>query len=155
MSGNKFNAKKCPLELIDPLALEGLGWALYYGKEKYAADNWARGLSWREVIGAIMRHLQAIARGEDMDPESGIPHIDCVGAEWMFLSAFMKENLGIDDRRQVTRADGWTSADIKPPPQRLSAPAAVQPYNVLTPPPTVYSRTPKSDVPVPEPETSY
>jgi hypothetical protein len=46
----------------------------------------------------MLRHLFAIMRGEDNDPESGLPHIDHVGCCWMFLSNNMKVRPEMDDR---------------------------------------------------------
>lgn len=46
-----------------------------YGREKYAAWNWAKGMPWSVAIGCIGRHATAMLRGEVDDPESGLPHI--------------------------------------------------------------------------------
>lgn len=46
-----------------------------YGKKKYAAWNWRKGMNWSIPIACIGRHALAIFRGEENDPESGLPHI--------------------------------------------------------------------------------
>ena len=98
LEGLKYDTDKCRLELVDDDALEGLGWVLTYGARKYAPDNWRKGLEWQRLIGAARRHLAAFARGEDTDPESGLPHIDHAQCCLMMLSAFQKQNGGLDDR---------------------------------------------------------
>lgn len=98
MEGVKHDAGKLPLDLLDPLALDGIAAVLQFGAKKYAAHNWRGGLSYTRLIAALLRHLFAILRGEDTDPESGLPHVDHVGCCWMFLSYHMKVNPHLDDR---------------------------------------------------------
>ncbi len=97
-TGLKFDTEKNPLELLDPLALEGIGMVLKFGSNKYAAHNWRGGISFTRLIGAALRHLFAIIKGEDVDPESGLPHVDHLGCCVMFLSNMMKTRPDLDDR---------------------------------------------------------
>lgn len=94
----KFDGEKPRMDLLDPLALEGLAKVLTFGAQKYAAHNWRKGLANTRLIAAMLRHLFAIMRGEDIDPESGLPHIDHVGCCWMFMSNNMKVRPEMDDR---------------------------------------------------------
>lgn len=118
-AGSKFDGDKNRLELVDALAIEGIGRVLTFGAKKYAADNWRGGIQYTRLIGAIKRHLSAIERGVDVDPESGLPHIDHLGCEWMFMSNFMKTRLDLDDRwtTRINIADseyaGVAYGDIK------------------------------------------
>lgn len=96
--GSKFDAGKPMVDLVDPLAIEGLAKVLTFGAQKYAAHNWRGGISYSRIIGGLLRHAFAIMRGEDIDPESGLPHIDHLGCCWMFLSNFMKTRPDLDDR---------------------------------------------------------
>lgn len=79
--------KTC-VELIDPYWLEGVGNVLLYGKRKYAANNWMRGMSWVTVVGGILRHLYAFLRREEVDAESGLPHLHHAACGLMFLSHY-------------------------------------------------------------------
>lgn len=45
-----------------------------YGKRKYAAWNWAKGMAWSIPIACAARHALAELNGEVNDPESGLPH---------------------------------------------------------------------------------
>lgn len=96
----KFDTEKNAIELASSWAIEGLGLVLTYGAKKYAAHNWRKGMAWSRLIGAAFRHLLAFARGEDIDPESGLPHIDHAMCCLMFLSEYQKLQLGSDDRWQ-------------------------------------------------------
>jgi hypothetical protein len=96
-TGLKYDTEKLPLDLLDPLALEGLAAVLQFGAKKYASHNWRGGISWSRLIAALLRHSFAILRGEYVDPESGLPHIDHVGCCWMFASNLMKTRPDLDD----------------------------------------------------------
>ena len=93
----KFDKDKPRMDLLDADAMEGLAKVLTFGAKKYAANNWRKGISNTRLIAALLRHLFAIQRGEDMDPESGLPHIDHVGCCWMFLSNNMKNRPDLND----------------------------------------------------------
>ena len=97
MSGVKYDAGKPPLDLLDPIALEGLAAVLGFGATKYASWNWAGGISYSRLLAALLRHTFAILKGELIDPESGLPHIDHVGCCWMFLSHLMKVRPDMND----------------------------------------------------------
>lgn len=96
--GLKYDGEKPRTDLLDPDALEGLATVLAFGANKYAANNWRGGLGYTRLIGAALRHIFAISRGEDLDSESGLPHVDHLGCCWMFLSNMMKTRPDMDDR---------------------------------------------------------
>lgn len=71
--------------------LAELAQVLDYGRKKYAAWNWSRGMSWSAVFGCLCRHVVAIAlRGEETDAESGLPHRALAGANIVFLLTYME-----------------------------------------------------------------
>lgn len=98
--GTKYDQGKVPISLLDRKALEGVAAVLAFGAKKYAAHNWRGGISYNRLLDAMGRHYLAIVDGEDVDPESGLPHIDHLGCCWMFLSHAMKNKTGrfVDDR---------------------------------------------------------
>lgn len=97
-TGRKDDSEKIRVDLLDPLALEGLAAVLTFGAKKYADNNWRGGISYTRLLGALFRHGFSVLRGEDTDPESGLPHIDHLGCCWMFLSNMMKTRKDLDDR---------------------------------------------------------
>lgn len=96
--GMKYDGAKPRMDLLDAQALEGLAKVLTFGAQKYAANNWRNGLEYSRLTAAMLRHLMAIQKGEDTDPESGLPHIDHLGCCWMFLSNLSKTRPDLDDR---------------------------------------------------------
>lgn len=108
--GIKHDQDKPMLNLIDPQAIEGLAAVLTFGAKKYAADNWRGGINNSRLIASLLRHLFAIMRGEYIDPESGLPHIDHVGCNWMFLSNNLKNRPDLNDswfneQRTITKSN--------------------------------------------------
>lgn len=104
-AARKFDGEKVMMELLSEPAMEGLARVLTYGAKKYAADNWRQGMHWRRLIGAALRHLFEFMRGNDIDPESGLPHIDHALCCLMFLSEYQKREVGTDDR--------WTGRPVQ------------------------------------------
>jgi hypothetical protein len=102
-TGVKFDQDKPRMDLLDPLALEGLAAVLTFGAKKYAAHNWRGGISYSRLFGALLRHTFAILRGEYIDSESGLPHVDHIGCCWMFASHMMKTRPDLDDLYKGTK----------------------------------------------------
>lgn len=94
----KKDAGKVRMDLLSEVAIEGLARVLTFGAEKYAEDNWRKGLAWRRCIGAALRHITEFMKGNDLDDESGLPHIDHALCCLMFLSEYQKHGTGTDDR---------------------------------------------------------
>jgi hypothetical protein len=69
-----------------------------YGAEKYAAWNWAKGMNWSVPIGFALRHLYAILHGDEIDSESGQPHIGHVYCNVIMLNWFLENYPEGDDR---------------------------------------------------------
>jgi len=85
------------MDLLDAQAIEGLASVLTFGAKKYAAHNWRSGIHNSRLVAALLRHTFAILRGEYIDAESGLPHIDHIGCCWMFLSNNMKNRPDLND----------------------------------------------------------
>lgn len=99
----KDNRSKARVDLIPSSALIGASVVLGYGANKYKPHNWRLGLSWTQTFASLQRHLLAFNDGEDIDPESGLPHIDHAMCQLLFLSHYFHTGEGEDDR--------FTSAD--------------------------------------------
>jgi hypothetical protein len=57
------------------------------------AHNWKLGLDEQECMESAMRHLTAMMEGEELDPESGLPHVGHLGCNTLFLSQIHLEKL--------------------------------------------------------------
>lgn len=100
--GVKFDEGKLPHELLPVDALEAISRVLAYGATKYAPRNWEKGMAWSRVYGACLRHLFAWWRGEDNDPETGLPHLSHAACCILFALAYHLRGAGVDDRPPAT-----------------------------------------------------
>lgn len=68
------------------------------GAEKYAPGNWLKGMSWSASSDSILRHLTAFLNGEDIDRETGLPHVDHLVCCAKILSNSFHTRKDLDDR---------------------------------------------------------
>lgn len=83
--GTKNDEDKIRMDLWSAYALEETAKVLTKGAEKYEAHNWAKGIKYSRVFGALLRHLWAWWRGEKFDSEWGLPHLAHAMCCLMFL----------------------------------------------------------------------
>jgi hypothetical protein len=88
-SGAKYDRGKNPLELLPTRPLEAIARVLEFGAKKYAPNNWRAGIAYSRVYAAILRHVWAWWRGEDNDPETGLPHLAHAGCEILFVLEYV------------------------------------------------------------------
>ena len=94
----KFDGDKAPLAWIPRECTEGIAKVLAFGAEKYDKDNWRKGIPMSKCISASLRHINAYNDGEDLDPESGLPHIDHALCGLMFVQWYAIHRPECDDR---------------------------------------------------------
>jgi hypothetical protein len=97
-SGARYNSNKPDMSLIPLWTLEDEARVWDYGTKKYNAWNWAKGMPWSVPYACAMRHLAAWQRGEEIDPESGQPHLAHVMCNIRMLTLYSKTYPEGDDR---------------------------------------------------------
>ena len=86
IQGRKFDLGKLEYGLLPTLALEEVVKVLTFGAQKYERDNWQRVTdSKRRYFDALQRHVWAWKQGEQIDQESGLPHLAHAMCCLMFL----------------------------------------------------------------------
>lgn len=100
--GVKNDAMKPRMSLIPQLAKMDVAKVMTYGAEKYAAYNWMNGFPFTIISDAIDRHYTAFLCGEDIDPESGLPHLAHLACSAMMALEITKLYPEKDDRWE-----GW------------------------------------------------
>ena len=103
MEGIKNDLGKNRLDLIPPEAIEVIGRAFTHGAIKYGAHNYRKGVDYSRLYSAALRHLNAFWGGEDIDADSGLPHLALAGSEICMLIAMGAE---CDDRYKCRRSLG-------------------------------------------------
>lgn len=87
--GMKFDGDKPRMELLVqgcPNALEQVGTVLTFGAKKYAAHSWQTVPGGDDrYLAALLRHLTAIGKGEQNDPESGLSHLAHAACNALFI----------------------------------------------------------------------
>jgi hypothetical protein len=97
-SGARFNGGKPDMSLIPLCTMEDEARVWMYGKNKYAAWNWAKGMPWSVPLACLLRHLGAWQRGEEVDLESGLPHLAHAMCNLRMLTLYAKTYPEGDDR---------------------------------------------------------
>jgi len=86
-TGVKYDQHKLRFDLVPVKALEAMVDVLTHGAEKYSPDNWRHVDDARNrYFAAAQRHLWA-SRYEEIDADSGRPHLACA----MCCLSFMLE----------------------------------------------------------------
>lgn len=96
--GKKFDSGKPPMSLLSGIAKRKIARVLDFGRQKYDAHNWRKGMAWSRLLDAAERHLDAYNMGEDLDPESGLSHLAHAACCLMFLLEYEDTHTELDDR---------------------------------------------------------
>lgn len=96
--GLKYDGGKPPLNLLSNIAQRATAEVLAFGARKYEAHNWRKGIELSRLLAGAMRHLNAFNDGEDLDPESKLPHIDHAACCVMFVQELWRTQPAMDDR---------------------------------------------------------
>lgn len=115
--GKKNDQEKAPLDLIPPEAIEDEAKAWGFGATKYGRYNFRNGIAYTRLIAAALRHLFALLRGEDNDPESGLPHESHVRCCMGMLAVMKKTRTDLDDRykpeqKRFSNIEDWSGSTV-------------------------------------------
>lgn len=102
--GVKLDAGKVRLDLVPPEANIAEAAVYTYGAVKYDDWNWAKGMRRGRIMAALMRHWIAYMVGEELDDESGLPHLWHMGACVCMLVSAELRGVAEEDRREAVDA---------------------------------------------------
>ena len=97
----KFDNGKPPINLVPPEAIIAAANVFGFGAQKYGENNWRMDLDkfpYSRHYASIMRHLLAFHSGEDLDPESGLPHTHHALTQMIILVMCEMQGKNVDDR---------------------------------------------------------
>lgn len=99
--------KKPPMSTIPAPVLMQVGLAMLEGARKYGRHNYRISrVRYSVYYDAVMRHMMQAWEGEDVDPDSGLPHVIKAIASLVVLADAMHQNNLVDDRPPTSKA-GW------------------------------------------------
>lgn len=103
--GRKNDNQKPDTSLIPSAATleEAAVWT--FGKQKYSAHNWHKGISYSRILSALDRHLQLLKAGNDYDYENGFHNGAAIRCCAAMLIQFTLENRTDLDDRMVTNSE--------------------------------------------------
>ena len=102
-SGGEKGTKDERFDLIPVEALAALARHYGIGARKYSDHNWRNGYEWSKSYAALQRHATQFWGGEDIDEETGSPHMAAVAFHALALLVFMDEHREYDDRYQPSQ----------------------------------------------------
>ncbi len=95
---------KVRLDLNPPAGSEALARALASGANKYGPWNWRKDpIQLSHYVAAMKRHLDALMRGEDCAPDSGVHHLGHIMAGAAIVLDASEQGCLIDDRPNMGR----------------------------------------------------
>lgn len=97
--GLRFNSGKIRYDLLEPFAIEQLAKVFTKGAEKYAPNNWLKGLPWTDVTASLKRHLAEFEKGIDIDEETKLLHMAHVAWNALAIVSYYKHCPQFDNRR--------------------------------------------------------
>lgn len=96
--GTKADSGKPPVSLTPVEAILGEAEVFAFGAKKYGRHNFRLGFEHTRALDAALRHILAILNGEDLDPESGLPHWAHARCSLAMYAYMVTNNVGQDDR---------------------------------------------------------
>lgn len=98
LKGTKHDGEKSPITLVDPEYIRLTADVLAFGAKKYAKHNWRGGIEVSRLLDAAMRHILAVADGQDTDPESNLRHLGHASCCLMMANWMLTHRPDLDDR---------------------------------------------------------
>lgn len=96
---------KLSLALECSAGIEEAARVLEYGMAKYSRANWKKGLPVTEILDSLLRHVDCVLKGEDIDAESGQTHAGHIAVNALFLAEMMRRSECDDRSKGVTFTD--------------------------------------------------
>ena len=101
--GIRYDQGKAPMGLLPFRALRAVADVLGFGAQKYAPNNWAKGMDWSRIEHSLLRHFERYKAGEKADPESGLSHLAHLACNALFLLEYEIGSIGTDDRAEALK----------------------------------------------------
>lgn len=99
----KFDDDKLQYDLLPLDAIDAVTKVMMHGAKKYEKDNWRKAKDDPKgkdrYYNALLRHLFAWIRGENIDRDSGMHHLYHVACNALFLAELFGKERDIDENK--------------------------------------------------------
>ncbi len=100
---NKHDGGKLRMDLIPPPALRAIARVLTFGANKYGDNSW-QNVEYTRYIAALLRHFtEYMEDPTKVDPDSGLPHIEHVLCNAVFLATMHEHGKDIEEIKKYAR----------------------------------------------------
>jgi predicted nucleic acid-binding Zn-ribbon protein len=96
--GKRDDLGKFRMDLVPSSMLYAMAKVMEKGAEKYAPNNWRRGMKWSKPYSCLMRHIQKWNDCEDLDSETNLSHLYHALANIAMLIEYETTCPELDDR---------------------------------------------------------
>lgn len=94
--------EKTPWQYFPWDAAEATMMVLQFGAHKYDWRNWEKGMAWGRLFRAAFTHgIKWFFWREDVDPETGLPHLAHMSCCVLFMLSYVLRKVGTDDRPKI------------------------------------------------------
>jgi hypothetical protein len=94
-----YDDGKAPLAQIPWAAIEGMAKVQAYGHKKYKDfNNYRKGMEVMRNLSCMLRHVKEYIEGNDLDEESGEPHLNHALTRLAFVIQNIADGTATDDR---------------------------------------------------------
>jgi hypothetical protein len=94
----KHDSGKIRYSLVPQLAIREVIKGFEHGAKKYGQFNYSNGLNHLRYADAAWRHMNQYLTGENIDEESGVPHLALIACNAMMALENSIQRKGVDDR---------------------------------------------------------
>jgi hypothetical protein len=95
----RYNSGKTQISEIDPNFILAMADVLTKSQSKYTKFNWQRPTKLSTPYDSLMRHILSFQRGENIDPDDGLPHLIKAAVNLMFMHYHLTTNPDYCDDR--------------------------------------------------------
>lgn len=110
-TGGQKGAKPEAYSMLPWQQLREVAKVYSFGAEKYEPYNWCRGYDWSLSFSSLIRHAEQFWSGQDIDEESGLPHLAHAVFHCLALLYFMENHQDLDDRHIPPTEEKWLTRE--------------------------------------------
>lgn len=110
--GTRYNTGKLRYGLFSAFANKIKAMIYTLGTAKYDDRNWEKGMKFSTLLDSAQRHVALLMSGEDIDPDSGLPHSSHAAWNLEAVTHMMIHHPELDDRPKFWQQSNRIALDV-------------------------------------------